>query len=135
MIRETWFRKQGRKYIPVVEAEKYDYESMPAQGFTLTYRKDGVTQWEYEVKPDNASFIAAAMVARVAMEDALRTAATYAPRTKQKFTKKQLALIEQFKTDMGMDYPNWWHEASSRDIAQAGIDAVTENTIKAAKYA
>ena len=126
MTRETWYRrKPNGRYEPVVEAEKYDYQTMPAQGFTLTYRKDGMTQWEYDVKPDNASFLAAAIIARVAMEEALRTAATYKPGTGQKFTKKQIALIEQFKTDMGMSYFSWWQETSSRDVAQAGIDAVS----------
>lgn len=125
MTKETWFRKVGRKYVPIVEAEKYDYLTMPANGLTLTYRKDGRTQWEYDVKPDAASFVAAAMVARAAMEAAINEAATYKPQpTMRLYTKRQLALIEQFKADMGMAYPSWWEQTSTRDIAQAGIDAV-----------
>lgn len=125
MKQEVWYRrKPNGRYAPVVQAEQYDYQTMPAQGFTLTYRKDGLTQYEYAVKPDNASFVAAAMVARTAMEDAARQAATYKPSGPQLFTKKQLALIEQFKADMGMAYPTWWQETSARDIVQAGIDAV-----------
>lgn len=125
MSRETWFRKVGRKYVPIVEAEKYDYITMPANGFTLTYRQDGLTQWEYEVRPDNAGFMAAAMVARAAMEAAINEAATYKPQASMRpYTKRQLALIEQFKADMGMRYPAWWEQTSARDIAQAGIDAV-----------
>lgn len=126
MSRETWFRKVGRKYVPIVEAEKYDHITMPANGVTLTYRQDGLTQWEYKVRPDNAGFMAAAMVARTAMEAAINEAATYKPQASMRpYTKRQLALIEQFKADMGMRYLAWWEQTSARDIAQAGIDAVS----------
>ena len=123
MTRETFFRKVGRKYVPVGEAERYDHVIMP-DGYTLTYRRDGVTRWEYEVKPDSAGFVAAATVAREAMEAAIRQAATYRPTSQKKFTKRQLELIEQFKRDMGMSYPLWWQESSADDIVRAGIDAV-----------
>ena len=124
MTRETLYRKVGRKYIVMGESEQYDRIIMPPQGFVLTHRRDGVTQWEYGVKPDNASFIAASMVARTAMEEAIRAKSTYRPQTERKYTKKQLGHIEQFKADMGMAYPDWWTQTSARDIAQAGIDAV-----------
>lgn len=127
MKRETWYRrKPNGRYEPVGEAEHYDHIIMPPQGFTLTHRKDGVTQWEYAVRPDNASFVAAAMVSREAIEDAIRRAATYRPQAARPYTKKQLACIEQFKRDMGMAYPHYWTQTSARDIAQAGIDAVAK---------
>lgn len=124
MNRETWYRKVGRRYIPMGEAERYDYAIMPPQGFTLTHRKDGATQWEYAVTPDNAGFVAAAMVAKDAMTDAIRQAATYRPSAPIPYTKKQLKLIEQFKVDIGLHVPTWWQQSSARDIVQAGIDAV-----------
>lgn len=124
MTKEIWYRKVGRKYVPVLQAEHYDYMTMPAQGYTLTYRRDGLTQYEYAVKPDNASFVAAAMVARESMEAAIKANATYRPQTERKYTKKQLALVEQFKIDMGWGVPGWWQMTSAHDIAQAGIDAV-----------
>ena len=123
MNRETLYRKVGRKYVPVGEAERYDHIIMP-DGHTLTYRRDGMTRWEYGVKPDVAGFMAAAGVAREAMEDAIKRAAAYRPTSSQKFTKRQLELIEQFKRDTGMSYPLWWKESSAHDIVRAGIDAV-----------
>ena len=122
--RETWFRKVGRKYVPIVEAEKYDYVTMPAEGFTLTHRKGGATQWEYTVTPDTAGFVAAAMVAGQAMEEAIRQAATYRPSAPVPYTKKQLKIIEQFKADMGLNVPTWWQQTSAREIVRAGLDAV-----------
>lgn len=124
MTKEIWYRKVGRKYVPIVEAEKYDYQTMPAEGFTLTYRKAGLTQWEYEVKPDNASFVAAAMVSRKAMESAMTEAAKAHPQNDRQFTQKQLATINKYRDEIGGMFPAWWEGASSRDIAQAGIDAL-----------
>ena len=124
MSKETLYRKVGRKYIPMGEAEHHDYIIMPPQGFTLTHRRDGETRWEYAVKPDNAGFVAAAMVARTAMEEAIRQAATLRPSAPVPYTKKQLACIEQFKRDMGMVTPIWWQQASAREIVQAGLDAI-----------
>ena len=124
MTKETWYRrKPNGRYEPVAEAENYSYVVMP-DGFTLTYRKDGLTQWEYGVTPDSAGFVAAAMVSRIAMEDAIRVAATYRPQTERPYTKKQLACIEQFKRDMGFSCPAWWQQTTAREIVQAGIDAV-----------
>jgi hypothetical protein len=123
--RETWYRrKPNGRYEPIVEAEKYDYVTMPANGFTLTFREDGCTRYEYAVKPDNAGFVAAAMVARAAMEDAIRQAATYRPSAPIPYTKKQLKLIDKFKIEMGMLYPTWWEQTSAREIVQAGLDAI-----------
>ena len=125
MTRETWFRrKPNGRYVPVAEAEKYDYQTMPPEGFVLTHRKAGATHWEYAVRPDSAGFVAALMAARTAMEEAIRTAATLRPSGNHRYTKKQLECIEKFKQDMGMSYPIWWEQASARDIAQAGLDAV-----------
>ena len=124
-MKETLFRrKPNGRYEVMGESEQMDRIIMPPQGFTLTHRKAGVTQWEYAVTPDTASFLAAAMVARTAMEESLRTAATFRPQFERPYTKKQLACIERFKAEMGMTCPIWWRETSARDVAQAGIDAV-----------
>ncbi len=123
MTRETWYRKVGRRYIAVCEAERYDYTTMP-NGYTLTYRKDGATHWEYAVKPDSAGFMAAAMASREAMQAAIAAKATYRPSSLVKYTKKELGYIKRFKDEMGMRYPTFWTQATAFDIAQAGIDAV-----------
>ena len=125
MTRETLYRKKpSGRYEIMGESELMDRIIMPPQGFVLTHRAAGATQWEYAVQPDTAGFMAAAMVARQAMEDAIRDAATYHTQAVRPYTKKQLACIEQFKRDMGMVHPYWWTQTSARDIAQAAIDAV-----------
>ena len=122
---ETFYKKVGRRYIPVASGELYDYDLKKADGFILTYRKDCHTAYEYEVKPDNASFMAAAMVARQAMEQAIHEAAKMHPSGSTKaYTKKQLAIIKKFQEDMGGMAPYYWSGKTSWEIAQAGIDEV-----------
>jgi len=123
MTTETWYRKVGKRYKPVLEAEHYSY-TLEKDGFVLTYREDGMTRYTRDITPDTVAFDAAAVIARVAMEEAISQAATYRPQGSTLFTEKQLAAIKKFKRVMGMQYPSWWQEASNREIAQAGIDAV-----------
>ena len=48
------------------------------------------------------------------------------PDTPKPYTKKQLAIIEQFKKDMGGMYPSWWTESSGYDISEAAMKAVMD---------
>ena len=122
---ETFYKKVGRKYVVVFSGELCDYDLKKADGFILTYRKDCHTAYEYEVKPDNAAFVAAAMVARQAMEQAIHEAAKMHPSGSIKaYTPKQRKLIKQFQADMGGMAPHYWSGKTSWEIAQAGIDAV-----------
>ena len=122
---ETFYKKVGRRYIPVFSGELYDYDLKKADGFLLTYRKDCHTVYEHEVKPDNAAFVAAALVARQAMEQAIHDAAKLHPSGSTKaYTKKQLAIIKKFQEDMDGMAPHYWSGKTSWQIAQAGINAV-----------
>lgn len=124
---EIWYRKVGRRYVPVKQAELSNYDVRPANGCVLTFVKDGATMFAHDVKPDTAGFVAAAMVARNAMEVAIHEATKFRPSSGlQPFTKKQQKLIKQFQADMGGMHPVYWVSQSSYKIAQAGIDAVTD---------
>ena len=123
------YKKVGRRYVPIA-AQWYESDrgdQIAAGTFRLVYaHKDGCRRYEYAVTPATAPTVAAMMVARAAMEEAIRKACTMRPNTGTKYTKRQLALIEQFKRDMGMEYPSWWTESSSYEISEAAIAAVME---------
>lgn len=125
----TLYEKRGRKYIPVAARwqEQYDLEQMPVGTFKLTYAYgNGGKRYEYAVTPATAPMVAAMMVARYAMEEAIREASKMRPSTPQPYTKKQKALIDKFRADMGGMMPSWWTEQSSYEISELAMKAVME---------
>ena len=129
MKTETLYKKVGRKYVPVharwYEADRVDF--MKVGTFRLTYAyTDGGRRYEYDVTPATAPTVAAMMVAKHAMREAIQKQAQIRPSGVVKYTKRQLALIEKFKADMGSMYPSHWIGSSADDIAEAAIKAVME---------
>jgi hypothetical protein len=126
----TLYKKVGRKYVPVraywAEDERNDW--MKAGAFRLTYAyKDGGRRWEYDVTPDTAGFVAAATLAREAISDAVHERAIARPSGTTPYTKKQLAIIEEFRqrmADAGGLLPTMWTHATGHEIADAAIEAV-----------
>ena len=124
---ETLYRKMGRKYVPVASSAQYDHDHMKAGTFRLVYAYgDGGHRYEYEVTPATAPMVAGMMIARVAMEDAIREASKMRPSTPLPYTKKQRAAIERFRADMGGMFPTWWTENSAYEISDAAMRAVLE---------
>ena len=126
---ETLYKKVGRKYVPVVAQwyEGSDKDQLNTGTFRLTYAyRDGGRRYEYDVTPATAPMVAAMMIAREAMESAIRHASKMRPITAQAYTKRQQALIAKFREDMGSIYPSWWIEGSAFDISEAAMKAVLE---------
>jgi len=124
----TLYEKRGRKYIPVAARwqEMYDVEQMPVGTFKLVYAySSGGRRYEYQVTPATAPMMAAMMVAKNAMEEAIREASKMRP-IGGKYTKEQQALIAKFREDMGGMMPGWWTEQSSYEISEAAMKAVIE---------
>ncbi len=115
-VEATWFIQSG-------------IDRMDIGTFRLAYAyKDGATRYEYEVTPDTAAFNAAMMIAREAMEKAMLDAAKATPALNPKpYTKKQLAAIEKFRSDMGGMRPEYWQYATPYQIAEAAMQAVKEH--------
>lgn len=125
MTHRTLYEKIGRKYVPV--QIDYDRDTLKCGQFRLHYAyEDGAGMYFYDVTPDTAGFVAAAMIAHKAIEQAIRDATPANPRPLD-YTKKQLAIINRYRAEMieaGGLFPQWWQHTSSWDIAKAGIDAV-----------
>lgn len=131
---ETLYRKVGRKYeaIGTVRELHRSYEHLLKAGqWRMEYcPRDGRGRYWYEVKPDTASFCAAAMLAEDAMLeaiDAARLAKIEEPA--KKFTMRQRKAISQAQkilADAGLLAPQWWTHRSAYEIAQAGLNAVRE---------
>jgi len=126
----TLYVKKGRRYQPWGHLEKnWHHDPMPIGTFRLVHCfAPGHYRTRSDVTPDTAAFLAAAELAAVAMEEAMRERAKAVPQPSETpNTAEQRRLIEQFRQDMaatGALVPSYWTHASAREIAQAGIDAV-----------
>lgn len=131
---ETLYIKKGRRYHiwgnALLSGECIDREVLAVGQFRLAYcPAPGHYRYVYGVNPDHAAFLAAAEIARKAMEDAMNAAASSKPSAETAYTKEQLAIIKRFRRDMaaaGALTPSYWAESSATEIAQAGINAVIE---------
>jgi len=131
---ETLYRKVGRKYEAIGTARELhrSYEHLLKAGqWRMEYcPRDGRGRYWYDVKPDTASFCAAAMLAEDAMLeaiDAARLAKVQEP--KLQMTKRQQKALEQSRkilAEAGLLDPVWWEHKSAYEITKAGLDAVRE---------
>lgn len=129
----TLYRKKGRRYVPVSDAMvSMHYDDVMRVGtwrMTYCYTESG-RRYEYDVRPDTAGFVAACMLARQAMEDAIRARAPATPRPESiPYTKKQRAIIERYRAEMaeaGGNLPYWWQHTSAYELSEAAIKAVRE---------
>jgi hypothetical protein len=131
MTSEILYRKVGRKYVPDYSVQSaYDKDFMKVGTWRMVYAYDeGGRRYEYDVKPDTASFSAACMLARHAMEQAIHEAAKARPQlgTATAYTKKQLKVIEDCRQRMaeaGILMPLHWQHSTAYEISQAAIEAI-----------
>lgn len=80
------------------------------------------------MRPDTAGFLAAAEIARDAMEQAIqkRAVATFQPGAVP-YTKAQLKALENaraYLAEAGVLLPQWWQHATAREVSEAAIEAV-----------
>lgn len=126
----TLYTKQGRRYVVWGHAEQYDQDLLRAGQWRMAYcPADGERRFRYDVLPDTASFIAACELAQHGMEQAIQQRAIARPSGTGflPYSKRQREIIERFRADMaaaGGLVPAYWHHATAREIAQAGVEAV-----------
>lgn len=132
------YEKVGRRYRVWGNTRDHRFHGddvMKVGTFRLTYcPAPGHYRYSHGVTPDKEAFVAAAEVARHAMEEAMRDAAISTPRPQEgrEYTPEQQAIVEQFRKDMaaaGALVPEWWVGVTAYEIAQAGIDAVLNHKI------
>jgi len=88
---------------------------------------DGLRRYANDVTPDTAGWVAAATIARIAMERAIQERSAYTPSGPVKYTKNQLAVLAHCKklmVEAGMLMPSSWTSSTPHEISQAAIDAV-----------
>lgn len=130
-MKEIFYKKVGRRYVPVSEYDPALMEAMP-KGSHLVVVHLGGQSTRYNVDPNYASLIAAGRVAEDALSDAIRKASELRPRRSpitpgQKKAWKKLA--REFGDELATLQIN-----STRDIAEAGLKALQEEANKLMKH-
>ena len=120
-MRETFYRRVGRRYRPVSE---YDSELMDAlpEGHHLISVQVGLTSRRFDVDPSLAPMIAAGLYAEDAISRAIYNAMELKPH-KVTMTVRQLALMEELTASMNQQDAQWIRPCA-RDAAEAGVRAL-----------
>lgn len=127
---EQLYYKKGRRYYPWGTTDSWDHErdALKAGSCRLTYcPAPGHYRYRYDVTPDSAAWMAAAMVAEHAMQEAMAQKATATPCDSLVYTEEQKQILEKFRKDMaaaGGLIPPYWTHGTPAEIAKAGVDAV-----------
>lgn len=127
MSTNTFYKKVGRKYIPVSE---YDSELREAfqKGSHLVTVEPGHTLTRYNIDPNYAALIAASIVAKEKMISALMDASGL--KVKQKIlTPEQAQAYRAFQKAMGDDFYSLYTD-SAGNIVEAGLEVLYEEANK-----
>lgn len=129
-MKETFYTKVGRRYVPVYEYDSTLMDSFP-KGSHLVVCYPGGQSRRFNIDPNYAALIAAGRVA----EDAMRNAIRKAGEMKQAawdnvcLNNQQLAAWEHFKEVMG-ERGHYVQYNSIHDIAEAGLEALESEAAK-----
>jgi len=127
MSKTVFYKKVGRRYIPVNEYDRDLIDSLP-KGNHLIMCRPGGQSVRYNIDPALAPMIAAGRYAQEKMLDAMRDISEARPKRKALTDEQRQAwkvMKEAFGDEMfAYSYP------SNMDIAQAGIKAMAEEANK-----
>jgi hypothetical protein len=122
---KVYYEKVGRKYVPVSMADT-DFTAFRKGSHLVVCAPENYTMYRYNIDPAFAPLIAAGLYVRPAIEDALHKASEKRPACKP-ITEKQLAAWQKLAEALG-DELCTLQSASIHDIAQAGVDAMVQES-------
>jgi hypothetical protein len=129
--KEVFYRKIGRKYVPVSEWDSHLMDAMP-QGSHLIQVYPGGKSTRYNVDPNYAAMIAAGRVAENAVSNAIMQATELRQSYKMRqhpITPEQKAAWERLVEVFG-DEAKALEWPSAREAAEAAVKAMTQEAEK-----
>ena len=124
-MNKVYYEKIGRRYVPVREYNTDLMDSFP-EGCHLVICRFQATSRRYQIDPAFAPLIAAGLYARTAIESALAKASEMRP-ARTPITEEQQAAWKQLAAAFD-DELCTLQGASVHDIAQAGVDAMVQES-------
>jgi hypothetical protein len=130
IMKKLYYVKEGRKYVPVAE---YDSDLMDAfpKGTHIVMCYPGGKSTRYGIDPAYAPMIAAGRVAEDAICQAIRDESEARPK-QIPITERQRAAWQEMKAAFGDEFYSI-EFASTRDLAEAGVQAMIEEQEKLLK--
>lgn len=128
MPKTVFYKKEGRRYVPVSE---YDNELMDAftKGTHLVQVYPGGSSRRYNIDPNYAAMIAAGRVAEDAISRVIMERSALRHKQDQALTNEQIEAWKAFNKAMGDDrYALEW--CSYREAAEAGVKAMMDEAEK-----
>jgi hypothetical protein len=120
-MKEIFYKKVGRKYVPVSEYDSNLLDAMP-KGTHIIMSYPGGQSTRYNIDPNYAAMIAAGRVAEDAISSAVVKASEMRPHNKPITPEQRNAwdnLVKAFDNDR-----YYVEMPSAREIAEAGINAM-----------
>jgi hypothetical protein len=127
MSKEIFYKKEGRKYVPVYEYDQTLLDAFP-KGTHIVMCYPGGQSRRYNIEPNHAALIAAARVAEDAMCDAIRKASEMRPQ-RTPLTPGQIKAWNKLAKEFGDGLATLSYDCV-RDIADAGVQAIIKEAEK-----
>jgi hypothetical protein len=130
-VKKIYYVKEGRRYKPVAE---YDNDLMDSfhKGNHLVMVYPGGTSRRFNIDPAYAPMIAAGRIAEDKISEAIRKASELRPQ-RDPLTPGQHRAWQKLAKEFG-DELCMLQGAASRDIAEAGVQAMQEEAISLMKH-
>lgn len=123
----TFYKKVGRRYVPVSEYDSEYLDSFP-QGTHLVMCYPGAKSQRFNIDPAYAPMIAAGRIAQDAISEALMKASDLRPK-RNPITKEQQAAWDHLVKLLGEDARllEW---PSAREVADKAVEAMQKEAMK-----
>jgi len=123
-MREVFYKKVGRKYVPVSEYDSTLMDALP-KGAHLIICYPGGRSTRYNVNPDFAPMIAAGRYAEEAVSKSLMASSELRPATWDKFTEKEKRIWDAIKSCIPKQHRYMYTHGSAYEAVQAGVKAMS----------
>ena len=123
-MKEVFYKKVGRKYVPVSEYDSTLLDSLP-KGAHLVLCYPGGRSTRYNIDPDFAPMIAAGRHAEEAVSKSLMAASEIRPARWDKFTEKDQRLWTAIKGCIPKEHRYMYTNGSAYEAVQAGVKAMS----------